>query len=880
MINKTLQQVKAMLIPHVRRILSQGGSLDALVKEHSLPASLLEEWAQKTTPLPAWLRAPGGNDWVQCLEQLLAQCAPDKLDAAYFRALYPSQLDTFARGHAETTSILLLSGETQSRKTTVMASAFSFFHKGGILSPRPLRHSMAIVGHFSGMSPWANTAWGTLDSIAVQLFDAGVLVSLPEKREARDALVRETLQNTSLPLLICLDGLPEDALAWIPETLSDRVKMIITLRPDALPRMSARRDVTLRKMPPMTEQAGLAMLREYAGEPNSFPYPTAHEVNAKIPLLPSVQFLAWDIIGHSQQFLPSLPQDIGLLVSIRMSQLEEKYGEKISLLLRYAAISLAPLSSEVLSILLPGFDVNVPLSVTRSLLRRDSSGSVGLVHPVFAPTLQKEASTALYQALAEAMTQRASKEPSLRGVVIRQWLMANDVSRALSLLVDFSWIESMVSAGLTQQLLADLQQTADRLGEEIVTIDEVTIDAGTLRILSAALSYLGQTAPIEAGGLFQGLYNLCFWYENPSLSNYLSAAIQTKEHNIHRLMARWRSTQRSMWLRAIRPQAPLLSLQDKFFVAKDTLYRSALDDARSLLAMCSSYHLTVWNIQSGEVLARFSLASSTYDSPFFHPTKPWVAVYYGRDTNAFHIFDISTGKPLFYLRTSNDPKYYFNKDGYLIEVRKDGATTCRDIETNTIVQGASSEAAHTQKSSWRVEPAPGGFFLRVGESPALVSVGDCDLAIFTPDGERVVIGGSGASVWFVKDGTLKKKLTGAGVKRISEDGKYLLSDGVDYGGMADYNEYVEAFDIETGEQAYYSDNYKTTGPLESLPKAREAQPQPWSKSLREMVKWLGVTYAGEALQTTSNGTFLALVGKDSWWLYEVENYNTEKIIPT
>ena len=142
--------------------------------------------------------------------------------------------------------------------------------------------------------------------------------------------------------------------------------------------------------------------------------------------------------------------------------------------------------------------------------------------------------------------------------------------------------------------------------------------------------------------------------------------------------------------------------------------------------------------------------------------------------------------------------------------------------------------------------------LRTPEDPG--SVGS---PRFSPDGSLFLLESTGQflQVWQLPRGTLLWRaattdITSCGNSdgfSFSADSRYLLTSGVDYAGMTDWNDYGASFDARTGALVHYSDNYGTKGtPPEGVVKADSTSPLS-AKRDKDTDPWILTSGEAEAL---------------------------------
>ena len=229
------------------------------------------------------------------------------------------------------------------------------------------------------------------------------------------------------------------------------------------------------------------------------------------------------------------------------------------------------------------------------------------------------------------------------------------------LLTDLAFLEAKTGAGLIFDLTDDLRQT-------VVALPQDRPQRHILQLLEEAIRrdihFIHRHCQDYPQGLFQCLWNSCWWYDCPEAArhyeSYPQAPWKDARVKLSALLERWRREKEQaepdfVWLRSLRaPGVPLGSGLKRVLAGHERSVESVVFSPDGTRIVSGSHDSTVrvWEVDTGRELACLRGHAFSVNSVAFSPDG--TRLVSGSLDSTVRVWDVDTGRELACLRGHDD----------------------------------------------------------------------------------------------------------------------------------------------------------------------------------------------------------------------------------
>jgi WD40 repeat protein len=289
----------------------------------------------------------------------------------------------------------------------------------------------------------------------------------------------------------------------------------------------------------------------------------------------------------------------------------------------------------------------------------------------------------------------------------------------VSTLENIFFLEAKVIAGMAFDLISDFSAAVARHPVNQPHHRMLTLLEEGLR---RDIHFIARHAQDYPQGLFQCLWNSCWWYDCPNASKHYQVSDGHWNHpgaKLHVLLEKWRQEREAFhfdfpWLRYLRPPSLHLGTAQKLVMRghESTVNNVCFSpDGQRIISGSSDRTVRIWDVASGAELAVLRGHETNVDRVSFSPDGQRIAS--GSQDRTLRIWDVASGAELAVLR---------GHESYLLSV-------CFSPDGQRIASGSND-------GTIRIWDATSGAELAVlrGYETRVYSV------CFSPDGQRIVSG--------------------------------------------------------------------------------------------------------------------------------------------
>ncbi|MCR9096676.1 MAG: TIR domain-containing protein [bacterium] len=193
-------------------------------------------------------------------------------------------------------------------------------------------------------------------------------------------------------------------------------------------------------------------------------------------------------------------------------------------------------------------------------------------------------------------------------------LNTGDWESLVSILLDLQYLERRTTAGQIFELVADFRRTSEALPKSHRTHRVVTLLS---KALGRDVHFIARHAADYPQGLFQSLWNSCWWYDSVEAESYYEAEASTglaaasAGENLSNLLERWRTEREAaapgfIWLRAMRPPSVHLGTDQLAVLrghGRSVTSVSADRDGSRIASSSDDNSVRIWNAETGDTHA-------------------------------------------------------------------------------------------------------------------------------------------------------------------------------------------------------------------------------------------------------------------------------------
>ncbi len=282
---------------------------------------------------------------------------------------------------------------------------------------------------------------------------------------------------------------------------------------------------------------------------------------------------------------------------------------------------------------------------------------------------------------------------------VSHWVPLRRLDSLVRMLTALPALETMAELGLTFQLPSDLDTTAKTLPAEHP-------QRSIVRLLGQAIAQDLQFLERHPGGLFQCLWNTCWWYDCPQAAEHYeqpvgesvlaSAAAGQSGPTLHSLLEAWlkEKQERSpsfVWLRSLKPPLVRLGSPQRMVLRghSEAVHRIRFSgDGHRLVSMSYDGTIRVCNAEDGQVLLDQVAAIGYPCDVVLTPSGGVIAVGIARG-NILQVTDIQTGKNLQFPTGHEEQVEHLavSPDGrYVVSGSRDGVARLFDTATGDMLR--------------------------------------------------------------------------------------------------------------------------------------------------------------------------------------------------
>ncbi|MBV6505249.1 MAG: hypothetical protein ILNGONEN_00807 [Syntrophorhabdaceae bacterium] len=277
------------------------------------------------------------------------------------------------------------------------------------------------------------------------------------------------------------------------------------------------------------------------------------------------------------------------------------------------------------------------------------------------------------------------------------------------LLIELSYLEARVDAGLVFELVDDYKNTIEHLPKQRPMYR-------ILQLLGKALMRNTDFISRHPSTLFQCLWNSCWWYDCPDLSHHypwlanssLKKAPWTRRgFKLYELMETWRrekevtETNQFVWLRYLRPphthiNSPLHSILSEHNEVVQEI--SVAYEANLIASVGGHDDICIWNALNGKLIKKLHNTNIEVDKIAVDPSGKYVVSCHFKDPIA--IWDIESGeiiKKWEIKEIEAVPYLTFSPDGKILAVSSNEKVFLVNTEDGAILtelSGIEGDAIH------------------------------------------------------------------------------------------------------------------------------------------------------------------------------------------
>ncbi len=630
--------------------------------EQKLRALLNQEYPSNTCAEPEQYTR------FQALEEIIEQ----KVRGFIGRTKYLDEIQTFLQ-QAER-NYLAIASVAGTGKSALLAKAIQQMRE---------QAKMPVIAHFMSMSSDSRQVHGLMLNLAEQLQKAQILTqAIADDPVQLRMQIRNALEQSTQPCILAIDGIDEIEedgydLAWLSPYLPPHIKIILTIRP-VTPWETLEKFPKLQplQLPPLEDAEILAIMDHY----RLALLPQDKELLMKRaqgnPLYLKV---ALEEILETGIAVGELANSIDRLFEQILQRLQKKYGAKmIEDYLGCIAASRAGLTELELQELLSQEELaqarlhlvdEALMSTTKSLenflVKR--GGLIAFFHPEFERTIKerlgKSGMRTYHTKLANYFQAKGFNYSRTLFELCYQQQWSQQYPEVLKLLTNLEFLEAKCNQHLVDDLVEDFHRA---LLDPVVPIPanlelqhsaaQIMVNCRTLELISKAIKLDIAFLHHHPEGLFQTLWNRCYWYDAPASAAYY-LPLEEKEvgpwqssgYKIYPLVEKWRTEKEArgkVWIKTCKPlevslDTPLLKVLRGH---EGWVTSVAVSPNQSFVASGSHDEtIRIWDMQTGECFKVLQSNHSKVMCIAFLEEKKLVA---GLEDGSFQIWQLDPDRCL------------------------------------------------------------------------------------------------------------------------------------------------------------------------------------------------------------------------------------------
>ncbi|WP_372369081.1 DUF4062 domain-containing protein [Candidatus Uabimicrobium sp. HlEnr_7] len=507
-----------------------------------------------------------------------------------------------------------------------------------------------IIAHYMSMAGDSRSVRGVTVSLAQQLHKLGFIDDLSGIDMTEQ--IHQVLQTTSQRIVIAIDGIDEmneegHDLLWIPQNLSENVRLVLTTRPTSVwPRIQTYLSPQVLSLPPLNEDSIRLIIRHYQQEQQSSI--TIEEENILVDRAcgsPLFLKVALDEMSAGGIAVGQLAETVESLFFQILNRLEDTYSKDvISCYLGLIAASRSGLTEvELRDILLCDFGTGDDLLV---ILQNDLANFViqrekllAFFHPEFERSVKmwlgKNNLRNYHLRLAKYFKEQGfDYERSLTEIAYQmQW--GEDYSSLLKLFANIDFLEKKCNANMLSDLRNDLEFATTSITVplpqdlEIEIFDDVAIKKDSLVLISSIIDLDLHFLVRHPQCLIQSLWNHGYWYDAPESRLYYKEKKPAAVAHFYKLVDYLRKQKAESgewtWIQSLSPLPETLNAATiKIFRGHEDIVTSVATNKEQSVVISGSWDqtLNIWNVASGRRLMSLKGHEGYISSvSFCHPQK-------------------------------------------------------------------------------------------------------------------------------------------------------------------------------------------------------------------------------------------------------------------